>query len=262
MKISLVRPGRSKEFNMFSRGFNFPVYTSSNRYFRISANLMYFKVLVWEKRRIMEKFIEDKKAPLFNDGSLDQFLNTNMRKMMRMAGELTTNQVLVKEDSLEILMNEARFMVPTINVDEMAVTSDEKLVEVPDHPDKAFSSTGVVDVDGTEILFYVPYSGDAKLFKYKPNNYVHTPTGSAIRVKGRMLEISFCGVEPEKEDIERRFKKEIDNIQENLKNVKIQVEAYHKEIEKKMLNYLEKWEEDILTGKRLADALRASLRKS
>ncbi|QFT93199.1 hypothetical protein FIU86_10115 [Roseovarius sp. THAF9] len=129
------------------------------------------------------------------------------------ASKLTSNAFA--EKSIEELAGELcekySLEVPALDTENITVKQREVEIDVSNNRMRHFSSGGPQYVKGTAIDVRIPFTGDAQMFKIKPNTWTTSiPRG---RVEGNSVVFTISGTNLEQEKVKAEIDRQISEIQ-------------------------------------------------
>ena len=99
-----------------------------------------------------------------------------------------------------------------------------------------FDRSGPAYVTGTRITFFVPFSGDPGLFKYRPSTFSLNPPRGVIR--GNELVFSYDRTTQDVPNIGSEFEQEKQRVKQNLSTITNQVEQFNSTIRPKVSQHI------------------------
>ena len=133
-----------------------------------------------------------------------------------------------------------KYSIEPLAIDESGIQIDygDAKVEVSHRFDYAvFDRSTPTYVTGTRITFFVPFSGDAELFKYRPSPSSLNPPRGLVR--GNELVFVYDRTSDDVPNIRNEFDRELQNVQQNLSRIADQVEQFNSTIQTKVSQQIE-----------------------
>ena len=90
------------------------------------------------------------------------------------------------------IASELVFAPIELHEDQLSVSPRDAKVDVSYDPNRAFFGPGPHYVDGLEVTYNLPFSGDADLFKCKPNQYTYNAPRAVLRPGELTLPLRQC----------------------------------------------------------------------
>jgi len=182
---------------------------------------------------------------LFSDGILSEFLESRKRELFQEIQEQDANYILNMSiiDFCNYLYNKYRLDVPVLDEEKITVDQQEKGVAVSNYTVRfILDRSKPVYLKGTSISYFIPFSGDPNLFRYRPSRFSLNPPNGVI--KGNELRVSFDGIDQDPKKVKQDFNSILKEIKELLgwveNNIKQFNESLAKEIETKVKHRREK----------------------
>jgi hypothetical protein len=152
---------------------------------------------------------------LFSGGSLGDVVDTHHRKLKEEVEGFDRNYILntAPDAVVEYLVAKYRLDTPVL---QDAITAEQEEAPVDVTNDFRFASFpgGRNVIPGTAVRFFVPFTGDPDLFKFRPSSYTsHFPRGE---VRGSELVIERVGVDLTPESVRAELDRELASIRQYL----------------------------------------------
>ena len=133
-----------------------------------------------------------------------------------------------------------KYSIEPLAIDESGIQIDygDAQVDVSHRFDYAvFDRSTPTYVTGTRITFFVPFSGDAELFKCRPSTSSLNPPRGLVR--GNELVFVYDWTNHDVPKIRNEFDRELQNVQQNLSRIADQVEQFNSTIQTKVSQQIE-----------------------
>ena len=171
---------------------------------------------------------------LFRNADLSDVLAGQEQTMANEVGSLSEARVL--NTSPEILCDYfvEKYKVEPLVIDESGIQVDygDTQIDVSRRVEYAvFGRSGPTHVTGTRITFFVPFTGDPELFKYRPSTFSLSHLQGVVR--GNELEFVYDRTSQEAPNIGSEFKRELQSVQKHLSRIADQVEQFNSTIRTK-----------------------------
>ena len=122
-----------------------------------------------------------------------------------------------------------------------------------------FGQGGPIHVTGTRITFFVPFSGDSELFKYRPSTFTLNPPRGVVR--GNELEFVYDRTTQEAPNIGSEFDRELQSVQQYLSWISDQVEQFNSTIRPKASQQIGARREKLLQDRGIIEGLGFPLKR-
>ena len=182
--------------------------------------------------------------------------------MANEVGSLSEARVL--NTSPEILCDYfvEKYKVEPLVIDESGIQADygDTQIDVSRRVEYAvFGRSGPTHVTGTRITFFVPFSGDPELFKYRPSTFSLSHLQGVVR--GNELEFVYDRTSQEAPNIGSDFKRELQSVQKHLSRIADQVEQFNSTIRPKVSQQIGARREKLLQDRGIIEGLGFPLRR-
>ena len=124
-----------------------------------------------------------------------------------------------------------KYKVESPAIDDSGIQTDygDSQIDVSHRFDYAVFDRGrPTYVTGTRITFFVPFSGDAALFKYRPSTFSLNPPRGVVR--GNELVFVYDRTKQDASNIGTEFDRDLSNVQQNLSRIADQVRQFNSTI--------------------------------
>ncbi|MDE0200606.1 MAG: hypothetical protein OXK78_20530 [Caldilineaceae bacterium] len=177
-------------------------------------------------------------------------------------GSLSEARVL--KTSPEILCDYfvEKYRVEPLVMDESGIQVDycDTQIDVSRRVEYAvFGQGGPTHVTGTRITFFVPFSGDPELFKYRPSTFSLSHLQGVVR--GNELEFVYDRTAQEAPNIRSEFERELQSVQMHLSRIDDQVEQFNSTIRPKVSQQIGARREKLLQDRGIIEGLGFPLRR-
>ena len=199
---------------------------------------------------------------LFRNADLSDVLAGQVQKMADEIGSLSEARVL--NTSLEVLCDYfvEKYRVEPLVIDESGIQSDygDTQIDVSRRVEYAvFGQGGPTHVTGTRITFFVPFSGDPELFKYRPSTFSLSHLQGVVR--GNELVFVYDRTTQEAPNIRSEFDRELQSVQQYLSRISDQVEQFNSTIRPKASQNIGARREKLLQDRGIIEGLGFPLRR-
>ncbi|MDE0075916.1 MAG: hypothetical protein OXO50_00260 [Caldilineaceae bacterium] len=182
--------------------------------------------------------------------------------MANEVGSLSEARVL--NTSPEILCDYfvEKYKVEPLVIDESGIQVDygDTQIDVSRRVEYAvFGRSGPTHVTGTRITFFVPFTGDPELFKYRPSTFSLSHLQGVVR--GNELEFVYDRTSQEAPNIGSEFKRELQSVQKHLSRIADQVEQFNSTIRPKVSQQIGARREKLLQDRGIIEGLGFPLRR-
>jgi len=199
---------------------------------------------------------------LFRNADLSDVLAGQEQTMANEVGSLSEARVL--NTSPEILCDYfvEKYKVEPLVIDESGIQVDygDTQIDVSRRVEYAvFGRSGPTHVTGTRITFFVPFTGDPELFKYRPSTFSLSHLQGVVR--GNELEFVYDRTSQEAPNIGSEFKRELQSVQKHLSRIADQVEQFNSTIRPKVSQQIGARREKLLQDRGIIEGLGFPLRR-
>ena len=207
---------------------------------------------------------------LFAENNLDAVLRGRAQRIPELVGDVPRDQFLASSDDelVEYFLSEFRVEPLVIYEDRMEREQSETKVDVTgrfDWDPFPEERRGPKLVPGTEVKVFLPFTGDAELWKLKPNPCrLSFPYATVVQPRaGEVGSIVFTvtkthGTAPE--EYKKALDKQLDDVRDHLKNQQAQIETFNaalpKDIQQAVNTRRKRLEEQDVVAKALDIPLR------
>lgn len=193
---------------------------------------------------------------LFHQYDLRSVLQGHENKMLQeiesLDGEKLHNTPI--EDHVKYFLKQYNIHVPKLIEEKITVDQEETQVDVRHDfnrfiPDKSRPFY----VPGTKVIFYVPFEGDAELFKCQSSRLSFNPPEASI--DNQEIVISFTTTKYDAEEMRNQFNSVILQVKELLVGTSNDVGIFNESLRGKIENALKKRQEKLSMDKKLLSDL-------
>ncbi len=202
---------------------------------------------------------------LFADGSLQDWLETRLRRAVEEASSIPAEQVLgePEADLLGELVDRYRVGPPALHVDRWYTPGAQDVrIDVSKDPSRLIPDRSrPFYVPGTRLEVRIPFEGDAELFRFRPSTFtLVSPLG---RVEGRELVVWHEA--PEHSLDQQRFEQQItgniQRVQDYLQWVRKDCVNFNQQLEQELQKAIRRRKEKVLQDRRLEAYLRIPVQR-
>ena len=199
---------------------------------------------------------------LFRDADLGDVLAEQERAMSNDIGSLSEDHVLntSPEELCDYFVE--KYRVEPLVIDESGIQTDygDAQIDVSHRFDYgAFDRSSPTYVTGTRITFFVPFSGDAGQFKYRPSTFsLNSPRGV---VRGNELVFVYDRTTQDVSNIRNEFDRDLLNVQQNLSRIADQVKQFNSTIHTTASQQIAARREKLLQDRGIIEGLGFPLRR-
>ena len=176
---------------------------------------------------------------LFCGADLRDVLTAQEQALSKEIGSLSEDRVLSTSlvDLCDYFVEKYRVEAVVIDESEIKVDYGDAQIDVSRRFEYAvFDRSGPAYVTGTRITFFVPFSGDPGLFKYRPSTFSLNPPRGVIR--GNELVFSYDRTTQDVPNIGSEFEQEKQRVKQNLSTITNQVEQFNSTIRPKVSQHI------------------------
>src|SRR4051812_23396365 len=163
---------------------------------------------------------------LFNRVSIYDVLQSHKQKLKEKIQSLKPDYVLnaSEQDLIAWLVDESKLEVPMIDESKIEIEHQEKQIDVSGDPRRMFfDRSGPFYVPGTEFTFIVPFTGDAGFFEVSPQQGVISLSGTRAAIMKGEIRFTYVNANGDAAGAKREFENELQNIKQNLQNLRASV---------------------------------------
>ncbi|MEK0326200.1 MAG: hypothetical protein QQN63_10910 [Nitrosopumilus sp.] len=164
------------------------------------------------------------------------------------------------EDLANYFEQEYKIDIPRIDEENIEVDYGDAKINVAGRFDYLTLDDGTpVYVTGTRVSFYLPFEGDADLFRCKPSTFNSNPPRG--RVAGNKIVLTYERTDQDAAQFKSDFDRDLSNIQQYLGWIARDVESFNSSVNSKAKQTIEARREKLLKDQGLAAAFGFSLKR-
>ncbi len=163
------------------------------------------------------------------------------------------------EDLCDYFEQEYRINVPVLKENAITVDQTEAKIDVSHDPFRFVPSGQKIYVAGTNVTYFVPFDGDASLFKLHASTFTFNPPRAEIG--NGELRIRFTFEASSSDRLKSQFEKTLGEIKTNLDCMRKDVENHNRSIRSKAKARIESRRQKLLNDQGLAASLGFPLRR-
>lgn len=197
-------------------------------------------------------------ANLFAQADLRQVIRHQEQKLAEEISEMDGNRLLNTSVEDLVAYFEQEYRIEPIELDEAGITVDqeEAKVDVRGRSEyEVFDRSRPAYVLGTRVNFYVPFKGDAELFKYKPSTFTYSHSQTRIDVQPGILKLTYIVTQHNAEEIKREFEGDMGNLKGNLGRIARELAPFNSSLKETAERLIEARREKLLKDQGLAASL-------
>lgn len=157
---------------------------------------------------------------LFFEASFGDVLRAQEEKMFAAIDAIEGNRLLNTnvEDWIKYFEQEYTIDVPKIKDDQITVDQGETEIDVSQDFDRAiFERDRPFYITGTRVTFYVPFDGDANLFRFSPSTHFLNPLQGEI--SGNELILTYSRTKLDAASLKSEFENQLAQIKQTIGNL-------------------------------------------
>jgi hypothetical protein len=198
------------------------------------------------------------RKPLFRErGDLRTLLDAANIQAKQRIDNLEENYLLnvSEEDIISVMAEDQRLEPVVLKKDDIHVTRPKEVeVDVSNDPGYGAYLLGEkASVPGVSFSVVVPFDGTPDLFHFQPQSYTSPPT--IARVQGQALYFDYEGVGLTKEQVQRQYKSDLEDVENNLRSATEQINRYNGELPNVIRNALRSRKARLLKNRDLVESL-------
>lgn len=199
---------------------------------------------------------------LFSENLLYDVLSRREEEMFREIDTIEGNRLLNTsvEDLCDYFVQKYKFEVPRLLEEGITVDQQEVPIDVSKDPRRyILDRSQPYYIRGTAVTYFVPFEGDAELFRYRPSTYTFiSPMG---RISENELILTYPTLEHDANAIKSAFQKDVSDIKWYLTQVESDVSRFNSSLRIKARERIEARRQKLLKDQGLVAALGFPLRK-
>ena len=200
--------------------------------------------------------------PLFHRAELRSFLIGQEQALDQEISSLQEQQVLNSSPKdLEDYFVE-KYLIEPIEINESEIHADhgDAQVDVSHRSEYAFfNRSGPAYVTGTKITFYVPFSGEPQLFKYRPStSRLNSPQAD---IRNNELVFTYERTTQDAPKIKNEFERDLSNVKYNLDEIAKDTRNFNSTLRQKPPQFIRERREKLLRDREIAENLGFPLKR-
>jgi hypothetical protein len=198
---------------------------------------------------------------LFNEHNLYAVLENQKEQARKRIGEIPVQSILSKEidDLVNLLDAELKIEPIQLLEDETSIEQTEVKVDVSHDFHRAiFDRSRPFYIDGLRVSYYVPFTGDAQLFKCQPNTFNMNPPHA--RIKGKELVFEYDSADRNVVATKASFERDLNNVRQWLGWITQQVEEYNNDLDRRLRQDLTTRKQQVADSQQLINELGFKIR--
>lgn len=199
---------------------------------------------------------------LFSQYDLSNILENRAAKMAKEIDNIDANRLLNTsvDDWCDYFESEYEIEVPQIKQDEINIDQNEANVDLRHNPNYHVSDRSRPTLArGTEVVVYIPFDGDAELFKCRPSAFNFAPPHAEVR-SGELV-LSFASIELTADAIKSALTRELGEIRQWLGRIEQNVRPFNEALRQTAKQRIEKRREKLLKDQGLVADLGFPIRR-
>ena len=200
---------------------------------------------------------------LFSEFDLRGALENHERKLLQEISQIDPNEFLNTSPTklAEYFIDKGTAHVPVLQYDRITSSQEEAKVDVSQNPGRAiFDRTQPFYITGTLVAFFIPFEGDAELFKCRAASgfTFNPPTGV---IEGSELIMSYTITDHDQGALRQRFDNELEKVKVALGWTATDVQQFNDALPTKVRDSIEARREKLLRDRGLVESLGFPLRE-
>lgn len=199
---------------------------------------------------------------LFCQHDLAEVMRDREEQMLHRIDTIEENRLLNTsvEDLCEYFEVKYRLEVPRLRENEITVDQCETQVDVSKDRSRAiFDRSKPFYVIGTEVRFFIPFDGDAELFKYRPHTFTLNPPRGTV--SGNELILIYTRTDHDANALKSEFERDFDKIRQYLAWIDSTVSSFNASLRAKARQRIEARRDKLLRDQGLVASLGFPLRR-
>ena len=199
---------------------------------------------------------------LFRDTYLSDVLTGQEQTMFDDIGSLSEKRVLnsAPDELCNYFVGKYRIEPPVIDESGIQIDYGDTQIDISQRLEYGVFDEGrPTYVTGTRIIFFVPFSGDANLFKCRPSTFSLSGLQGVVRVNE--LVFVYNRTPRDAPNIRSEFDRELQNVQKNLSRIAFQVEQFNSTIRPKASQQIEERRKKLLQDRGIIEGLGFPLKR-
>ena len=201
--------------------------------------------------------------PLFNTYDLQRTIENHRQGLAKQVASMSENEVLntSQEDMAKYLTEKWR--IDPLVIDESGIQMDygDAQIDVSGDPRRVFFERSTpFYITGTRVTFYVPFNGDADLFKCQPSTRSLSPPRATIR--SSELVFTYDLTEERTSEVKATFERDLNQTQVHAQRVNAEVITLNESLPGNARQRLKTRREKLLQDRNLAESIGFPLRRT
>jgi chaperonin cofactor prefoldin len=197
---------------------------------------------------------------LFQRGRLRDFLNERIEDIKKAVRNVSRDEILYADlDALAAQIYEKHVLkAPEIDGEGISRSNlEDAQVDVSgDQMRAVYDRSTPTYVDGTAVTFYVPFTGDHRLFHYRPSTFtLNPPRATQVDQKQLAFEYKWVRDGAGPQDADEQFRRDLGRVKNTLENVQEDVESAFASLQSRIQSQLRTRKENVQEDREDADAL-------
>jgi len=199
---------------------------------------------------------------LFADSDLRADLDAHQGRMLKEIDAMNPDEFLSRspDDLADYFIGEFTVQVPVLRTgeDDITVFQREANVDVGGDRSRGFDRREVFYISGTDVVYHIPFDGDANLFKCVPSTRTYNPPVGVVH--GHELVITITRTDHDAEAIKSAFQSTLNQIQQYLGWIAKDVQEFNDILSKVAGDRIEARRQKLLADRGLVSSLGYRLR--
>lgn len=201
---------------------------------------------------------------LFNKYDLQSLLENNKRELREAILALKPDYILntSEEDLVAYLKDKWSFDIPELEEAMIHVDYADKQIDVSGDPNRHFwDRSRPFYVQGTEVTFVLPFTGDAYLLDVQPMGMTWSTAGQRAFVFENEIRFTFEGTDLNIEQAKSTFENEMGFLRQNLSNLATSLKTRNTEIESQIRAEIKQRKEKLLRDAQVVASIGFPIKK-
>lgn len=208
--------------------------------------------------------MRDDETLLFAEHDLRSVIQAHQQKMFAEIDGIEGNRLLNSgvEDLCDYFEQKYTIEAPQLREGEITVDQSDTQVDISRDPERNFIYRhvgGSHHVKGTAVSCYIPFDGDADLFKCRPSTFSLSGTYAIIRHNELIL--TYTQIEHNETAIKASYERDIANIRQTLATIANDVAGFNTSLRSNARGWIERRRQKLLKDQNLAASLGFPLRR-
>ena len=201
--------------------------------------------------------------PLFHTSDLRRTIENQGQKLAQEINSLKESEILntSQEDMVKYLTEKWKIDPLAINESEIQMDYGDAQIDVSGDPRRViFESSGPFYITGTQVKFYVPFTGDSELFKCQPSTYSLNPPRATVR-KNELV-FTYETTNEQTAEIKANFERELNQTQIHAERVNADVMKFNEALSGNANQRLQSRREKLLQDRNLVESIGFPIRRT